>query len=72
MYAFTPNKSYPYLLNVEASHLVLLKTCNTDFDKIIIMFTNQKSRRLETEWVFIDMGFYHLQGNRKSIYWIKD
>ena len=72
MYAFTPNKSSPYLLNIEESNLVLLKTCNTDFDKIIIMFTNQKGRRLEIEWVFIDMCFYHLQGNRKSIYWIKD
>ena len=49
MYAFTPNKSSPYLLNIEESNLVLLKTCNTDFDKIIIMFTNQKGRRLEIE-----------------------
>ena len=30
--AFTPNKSYAYLLNVEPSNLVFLKTFNTVFD----------------------------------------
>ena len=29
LYTFTPNKSYAYLLNVEPSNLVFLKTCNT-------------------------------------------
>ena len=33
----TPNKSYAYLLNVEPSNLVFLKTCNTEFDEIIII-----------------------------------
>ena len=28
LYTFTPNKSYAYLLNVEPSNLVFLKTCN--------------------------------------------
>ena len=28
---FTPNESHAYLLNVEPSNLVFLKTCNTDF-----------------------------------------
>ena len=32
VYAFTPNKSYAYLLNVEPSNLVFLKTFNTVFD----------------------------------------
>ena len=33
---FMPNKSYVYLLNIEPSNLVLLKTYNTEFDEIII------------------------------------
>ena len=36
----TPNKSYVYLLNVESSNLVFLKTYNTNFDAIIITFTD--------------------------------
>ena len=40
LYTFTPNKSYAYLLNVEPSNLVFLKTYNTEFDEIIITFTN--------------------------------
>ena len=32
LYTFTPNKSCAYLLNVDASNLVFLKTCNTEFD----------------------------------------
>ena len=31
LHTFTPNKSYPYLLNVELSNLVFLKTYNTEF-----------------------------------------
>ena len=44
-----PNKSYAYLLNVEPSNLVFLKTCNTEFDEIIITFTDQNGRLLEIE-----------------------
>ena len=49
LYTFTPNKPYPYLLNVEPSNLVFLKSCNTDFDDIIITFTDQNGRPLEIE-----------------------
>ena len=45
----TPNKSYVYLLNVESSNLVFLKTYNTNFDTIIITFTDQNCRPLEIE-----------------------
>ena len=45
----TPNKSYVYLLNVESSNLVFLKTYNTNFDAIIITFTDQNCRPLEIE-----------------------
>ena len=36
-----PNKSYAYLLNVEPSNLVFLKTYNTAFDDIKIAFNDQ-------------------------------
>ena len=49
LYTFTPNKSYAYLLNVEPSNLVFLKTYNTEFNEIIIIFTYQNGRPLEIE-----------------------
>ena len=47
LYTFTPNKSYAYLLDIEPSNLVFLKTYNTEFDEVIIKFTDQNSRPLE-------------------------
>ena len=47
LWTFTPDKTYAYLLNVEPSNLVFLKTYNTDFDEIITTFTDQNSRPLE-------------------------
>ena len=41
LYTFTPNESFAYLLNVEPSNLGFLKSYNTEFDEIIITFTNQ-------------------------------
>ena len=49
LYTFTPNKSYAYLLNVQPSNLVFLKTYVAEFDKINIKFTNQNGRLLEIE-----------------------
>ena len=49
LYIFTSNKSYTYLLNVESSNLVFLKTYNIVFDEIIIIFTDQNNRPLEIE-----------------------
>ena len=40
---------YAYLLNVEPSNAVFLKTYITKFDDIIIAFTDQKGRLLEIE-----------------------
>ena len=48
-YTFTLNGMYAYLLNVEPINLVVLKTYNTEFDEIIIMFTDQTGRPLEIE-----------------------
>ena len=39
-HTFTPNKSYSYLLNVEPSNTVFLKTYTTEFDYMIITFTD--------------------------------
>ena len=46
---FIPNKCYAYLLNVEPSNLLLWKTYNTDFDEIIIVFTDQNGRTSKIE-----------------------
>ena len=51
-YTFTPNKCYACLLNVEPSNLIFWKIYNTEFDKIIITFTDQSGRPLEVEDTF--------------------
>ena len=45
LYTFPPNESYAYLLNVEPSNL----SYNTEFDEIIITFTDQNGTPLEIE-----------------------
>ena len=40
LYTFSPKNSYVYLLNVEPSNLLLLTTYNTEFDEILITFTD--------------------------------
>ena len=49
LYTLTPNKLYAYLLNVEPSNLVFFKIFNTEFDEIIIAFTDRNGRPLEIE-----------------------
>ena len=49
LYTLIPKKSYAYLLNVEQSNLVFLKTCNTEFDNMKITFTDQNGGPLEME-----------------------
>ena len=46
---FTPNKSDAYLLNVEPSNLLFLKTYNIDFVEIITTFNDQNGRWLQIE-----------------------
>ena len=43
------HKSYAYLLNAKPSNSVILKTYNSEFDKIIITLMDQNSRPLEIE-----------------------
>ena len=47
LYTLTSSKSYAYLSSVEQSNVVFLKTCNADFDEIIIIFTDENGRLLE-------------------------
>ena len=47
---FLPYKYYVYSLNVEPNNLVSLKNYNTEFDKIIITFTDQNVRPLEIKY----------------------
>ena len=49
LYTFSTNKSDVYLLKVEPSNLVVLKTYNTESDEITITFTDQNGRSLEIE-----------------------
>ena len=49
LHTFTSNKSYAYFLSVEPSNLVFLKSYSTDFDEIIISFTDQNGRPLKIE-----------------------
>ena len=49
LYVFTLNESYAYFLNVEPGNLVFFKAYNTEFDEIIITFTDKNDRPLEIE-----------------------
>ena len=49
LYTFTPNNFYAYLLNVEPSNLVFLKTYNTEFDEMITTLMDQNGGPLEIE-----------------------
>ena len=49
LYTFTLNKSYAYLLNVESSNVVFLKTYGIECDELIIKFTDQSGTPLEIE-----------------------
>ena len=49
LYAFMPTRSCAYLLNVEPSNFVFLKSYNTEFDEIIIIFTEENGRPLGIE-----------------------
>ena len=44
---FMHNKSYAYLLNVESSNLVFLKSYNAEFDGNVVTFTDQNVRPWE-------------------------
>ena len=49
LYTFVPNKSFGSLLDISPSNQIFLKTFNSEYDKIILWFTDQNSKPLEIE-----------------------
>ena len=48
-YTFVPNKSFGSLLYISPSNHIFLKTFNSDYDEIVVWFTDQNSKPLEIE-----------------------
>ena len=46
LYTFTRNKCYDYLLNVEQSNLVYIKSYNTELDAMITIITDLNGRNI--------------------------
>ena len=65
LYTFKRNKYYAYFLNVEPSNLVFLKTYNTQFDEIIITFTDQNGRLLHSLLVNRSATLFYRTKNKK-------
>ena len=49
LYTFIPNKSFGSLLDISPSNHILLKTLNSEYDEIIVWFTDQNRQPLEIE-----------------------
>ena len=49
LYTFVPNKSFGSLLDISPSNHIFLKTLNSEYDEIIVWFTDQNSKPLEIE-----------------------
>ena len=49
LYTFLPNKSFVSLLEISPSNHIFLKTFNSEYNEIIIWFTDQNSNPLEIE-----------------------
>ena len=49
LYTFVPNKSFGSLLDTSPSDHIFLKTFNSEYDEIIVWFTDQNSKTLEIE-----------------------
>ena len=49
LYTFVPNKPFGSLLEISPTNRILLKTLNSEYDEIIVWFTDQDSQPLETE-----------------------
>ena len=46
---FVPNKSFGSLLEFSPTNNIFLKTSNSEYDEIIVWFTDQNSQPLEIE-----------------------
>ena len=49
LYTFVPNKPFGSLLEISPTNHIFLKTFNSEFDEIIVWFTDQNSQPLEIE-----------------------
>ena len=48
-YTFVPNKSFGSLLDISPSNHIFLKTFDSEYDEIIVWFSDQNSKHLEIE-----------------------
>ena len=82
LYTFTPNKPYAYLSIIKPSNLVFSKIYNTEFNEIIITFTDQSDRPSEIEERYSikvttrkhvkEYAFLSFAKNITNSYWIQD
>ena len=49
LYMFVPNKPFGSLLEISPTSHIFLKTFNSEYDEIIVSFTDQNSQPLEIE-----------------------
>ena len=49
LYTFVPNKPFGSLLEIPLTNHIFLKTFNSEYDEIIVWFTDQNSKPLEIE-----------------------
>ena len=49
LYTFAPNKSFGSLLDISPSNHIFLKTFTSEYDEIIVWFSDQNSKPLEIE-----------------------
>ena len=56
LYIFVPNKPFGSLLEISPANHIFLKTFNSEYDEIIVWFTDQNSKALEIEGrIFLTM-----------------
>ena len=48
-YTFVPNKPFGSLLGISPTNHIFLKTFNSEYDEIIVWFTDQNSKSLEID-----------------------
>ena len=49
LYTFAPNKPFGSLLEISPTNHILLETFNSEYDQIIVWFTDQNSQPFEIE-----------------------
>ena len=56
LYTFVPNKPFGSLLEISPTNHIFLKTFNSEYDEIIVWFTDQNSQPLEIQNKFKNGG----------------